>query len=215
MKSRTSLRLAIVEDHQATRDYLTALFGGSEGIAVVGAYANGRAALEGLRHTPADVLLADLGLPDIPGLEVIATVKERFPPVEIIVLTMHEGREHLLAAFRAGASGYLLKGAPAVEILAAVRTTVAGGSPLSARVARSVVEELRGGAPVSPAPLLTPREREVLRCLAAGLSEKELAAELAVSTHTVHTHIGKVYRKLGARSRTAALLRAREMGLIG
>lgn len=214
MAVRAAVKLAIVEDHPATRNYLTALFHGTEGIEVVGAYATGREAVEGLRRTLPNVILADLGLPDMSGLEVIASIKEYFPLVEIIVLTMHEDREHLLAALRAGASGYLLKGSSAVDILAAVRTAAAGGSPLSARVARSLVEELREGTGISAAPAITARERDVLRWLATGLSEKELAERLALSPHTVHTHVGKIYRKLQARSKTEALLKARECGLL-
>jgi DNA-binding NarL/FixJ family response regulator len=161
-----------------------------------------------------NVILVDLGLPDISGLEVIASIKAFFPLVEIIVLTMHEDREHLLAAFRAGASGYLLKGSPAVDILAAVRTATAGGSPLSAKIARSLVDELRQCAGTAGAPAFTARERDVLRLLATGLSEKDLAAKLALSHHTIHTHIGKIYRKLNARTKTEALLKARERGLL-
>lgn len=214
MKVRTNLKLAIVEDHRATLNYLAALFHGTEGIEVVGAYATGREAVDGLRRTLPTVALVDLGLPDMSGLEVIRSIKEYFPLVEIVVLTMHEDREHLLAALRAGASGYLLKGSSAIDILAAVRTAAAGGSPLSARVARSVVEEVRQGKPPAAGPTLTARERDVLRRLATGLSEKELAVELALSPHTVHTHVGKVYRKLQARSRTEAVLKARERGLL-
>jgi two-component system NarL family response regulator len=214
VKVRTTLKLAIVEDHRATLNYLTALFHGTEGIEVVGTYATGREAVEGLRRTLPNVILVDLGLPDISGLEVIASVKEYFPLVEIIVLTMHEDREHLFAALRAGASGYLLKGSPAVDILAAVRTAAAGGSPLSARVARSLVEELREGTGISAAPAFTARERDVLRWLATGLSEKELALKLALSPHTVHTHVGKIYRKLDAKSKTEAVMKARERGLL-
>jgi two-component system NarL family response regulator len=214
VKVRSTLKLAIVEDHPATRNYLTALFLGSEGIEVVGIYATGREAVEGLRRTLPNVILADLGLPDMSGLEVIASIKDYFPLVEIIVLTMHEDREHLLAAFRAGASGYLLKGSPAVEILAAVRTAAAGGSPLSAKVARSLVDEVRQGKKTAPAPPITARERDVLNWLATGLSEKALAERLALSPNTVHTHIGKLYRKLQARSKTEALLKARERGLL-
>ncbi|MHB8835944.1 MAG: response regulator [Candidatus Methylomirabilia bacterium] len=214
MKVRTNLKLAIVEDHRATLNYLTALFHGTEGIEVVGAYATGREAVEGLRRTLPNVIIADLGLPDMSGLEVIASIKEYFPLVEIIVLTMHEDREHLLAAFRAGASGYLLKGLAAVDILAAVRTAAAGGSPLCAKVARSLVQELRQGRGPIPVPALTAREREVLRLLATGLSEKQLAGELSLSPNTVHTHVGKIYRKLHARSKTEALLKAREKGLL-
>lgn len=214
MKVRTNLKLAIVEDHPATRNYLTALFHGSEGIEVVGTYATGREAVEGLRRTLPNVVLVDLGLPDISGLEVIASIKKYFPLIEIIVLTMHEDREHLLAAFRAGASGYLLKGSPAVDILAAVRTAAAGGSPLSAKIARSLVQELRQGPRTAAAPALTARERDVLRWLATGLSEKALAEKLALSPHTVHTHVGKIYRKLQARSKIEAVLKARERGLL-
>lgn len=214
MKLLTNLKLAIVEDHAATRNYLTALFHGTEGIEVVGAYATGREAVEGLRRTLPNVVLADLGLPDMSGLEVIASIKEYFPLVEIIVLTMHEDREHLLAAFRAGASGYLLKGSSAVDILAAVRSVATGGSPLSARVARSLVDELRQGAGKTAAPAFTSREREVLRWLATGLSERELATKLDLSPHTVHSHVGKIYRKLDARSKTEAILKAQERGLL-
>lgn len=218
MKVWTNLKLAIVEDHRQTLNYLTALLHGTEGIEVVGAYTTGREAVAGLRRTLPDVIIADLGMPDMSGLEVIASIKDYFPLVEIVVLTMHEDREHLLAAFRAGANGYLLKGSSAVDILAAVRTVAAGGTFLSAKVARSLVEELRQGsgtAPApAPAPAFTTREREVLRWLATGLSEKELAGKLSLSPNTVHTHVGKIYRKLHARSKTEALLKAREKGLL-
>ena len=105
MAMRTTVKLAIVEDHRATMNYLTALFHGTEGIEVVGSYATGRDAVEGLRRTLPNVILADLGLPDMSGLEVIASIKEYFPLVEIIVLTMHEDREHLLAAVRTAVAG--------------------------------------------------------------------------------------------------------------
>lgn len=214
MKVRANLKLAIVEDHRPTLNYLTALLHGSEGIEVVGTYACGREAVEGLRRTLPNVVIADLGLPDMSGLEVIASIKEYFPLVEVIVLTMHEEREQLLAAFRAGASGYLLKGSSAVEILAAVRTAAGGGSPLSAKVARSLVEEVRHAEETAARPAFTAREREVLRGLATGLSEKDLAGKLSLSSNTVHTHVGKIYRKLDVRSKTEALLRAREKGLL-
>lgn len=214
MKVRTTLKLAIVEDHRATLNYLAALFHGTEGVEVVGAFASGREAVDGLRRTLPNVVLADLGLPDMSGLEVIRSIKEYFPLVEIVVLTMHEDREHLLAAFRAGASGYLLKGSPAVDILAAVRTAAGGGAPLSAKVARSLVDEVRQGGGTVPGATFTAREREVLRWLAAGLSEKGVAERLALSPHTIHTHVGKIYRKLDARSRTEAVLKARESGLL-
>lgn len=208
------VKVAAVEDNPKTLEYLAALFSGSDGIDFVGAYGNGRDALEKVPGMIPDVLLVDLNLPDIPGVEVIRDLKERIPRLEILVLSMHENREHLFAALQAGATGYLVKGASSVEILNAVSLLMAGGAPMSPTVARYVIEEFQEVKRARNSSALTSREKDVLQGIASGLSEKKLAEQLGVSPHTIHTHIKKIYRKLQVSSRAEAVLKARNKGIV-
>lgn len=207
-------KVVVVEDHPKTLEYLSALFSGSDGIEILGAYSRGEDALVGIPQALPDVLIVDINLPDISGVDVIRNLKERFPRLEILVLTIHESREQLFAALQAGASGYLVKGASSTEIINAVSLLMAGGSPMSSTVARYVVEEFQEVKGSRDSAILTSREKEVLQGVASGLSEKKLAENLAVSPHTIHTHIKKIYRKLQVNSRTEAVLRARNRGIV-
>ncbi len=208
------IRIVVVEDNATTLRYLEMLLSGTEGIEVVGAYGSGNEALLHVPERTPDVLIADLNLPDISGIEVIKTLHAQLPSVEILVLTMHEDRERLFSAIKAGATGYLLKGAGAVEIVNAVSELVKGGAPMSPRIARYVLEEFKENQDQKTEALLTPREREVLDGVARGLSERKLADTLSLSVHTVHTHIKKIYRKLHAGTKTEAIMKAKSKGII-
>ena len=207
-------RVAIVEDHEKTREYLGALFGGADGIELTGAYGNGGDALGSLTESSPDVFIVDLNLPDMSGIDVIRALREKVPRLEILVLTIHENREHLFLALQAGATGYLVKGTSSGEIINAVSMLMAGGAPMSPVVARYVIEEFQDVKGTRESSALTRREREVLQGVASGLSEKKLADTLSLSPHTIHTHIKKIYRKLQVNSRAEAVLKARNKGIV-
>jgi two-component system NarL family response regulator len=207
-------RVAIVEDHEKTREYLAALFGGADGMEMAGAYGNGHDALKSLSDTAPDVFIVDLNLPDISGVDVIRAMREKMPRLEILVLTIHENREHLFLALQAGATGYLVKGSSSSEIIGAVSTLMAGGAPMSPTVARYVIEEFQDVKGTRESSTLTRREKEVLQGIASGLSEKKMADTLSLSPHTIHTHIKKIYRKLQVNSRAEAVLKARNKGIV-
>jgi two-component system NarL family response regulator len=207
-------KVAIVEDHEKTREYLAALFGGSDGIELLGVFGTGQEALQSLPELLPDVLIVDINLPDMSGIDIIRVMRERAPRMEILVLTIHENREHLFLALQAGATGYLVKGTPSTEIINAVSMLMAGGAPMSPVVARYVIEEFQDVKGARESSALTKREREVLQGVAAGLSEKKLAETLSLSPHTVHTHIKKIYRKLQVNSRAEAVLKARNKGIV-
>ena len=207
-------KVAIVEDHEKTLEYLSALFSGSDGIELSCSCSTGEEVIEKVFQAPPDVLVVDINLPDMSGVEVIRAVKERIPRVEVLVLTMHESREHLFSAPQAGATGYLVKGASSTEIVNAVSLLMAGGAPMSPTVARYVIEEFQDIKSSRERTTLTKREKEVLQGVASGLSEKKLAEGLSVSPHTIHTHIKKIYRKLQVNSRAEAVLKARNKGIV-
>jgi two-component system NarL family response regulator len=207
-----SLRVAVVEDDKTTRESLCLLLGGEPTLAVAGAFGSGRELLRALDGLEADVILVDLGLPDSTGAELIAAVKHRRPLCELMAYTVSEDRDTVFGALRAGATGYILKGRPPRELVEALHALARGGSPMSPRIARAVVRAFQD--PGAASEVLTEREREVLRRIERGSSYKEVAAELGISTNTVHTHIKHVYEKLQARSREEAVRVARRKGLL-
>jgi DNA-binding NarL/FixJ family response regulator len=177
--------------------------------------------LDGPRH-PWDLVLMDLGVPGMSGVECTRRIKTAAPELAVVVLTVFEERETILQAICAGADGYLLKRTPAAELLTQLQAVMAGGSPLSAGVARKVLEVVRridpdgladSGAERSPADL-TAREREVLGCLVDGMSYKGVASELGISLDTVRTHVRSVYRKLQVNRVAEAVGRALREGLV-
>ena len=207
-------KVALVEDNEKTREYLRALLGGSDGMELVCVCSTGEEALEKIPVAPPDVIVMDINLPGISGVDLTRTLKAQFPAVEVLILTIHEDRENLFAALQAGASGFLVKGSASTEIVQAISLLMAGGAPMSPVIARYVIEEFHEVKPARTPSALTSREREVLQGVAAGLSEKKLAEKLSVSPHTVHTHIKKIYRKLQVGSRAEAVLKARNKGIV-
>lgn len=211
---RDPLRIAIVEDDEITRETLTLLLSGEPSLDVVGAYGGGYDILAALDDIGVDLVLVDLGLPDVEGPALIAALKERRPTIEVMVHTISDARAVVFAALRAGATGYILKGSSPRELIEAIATIAEGGAPMSPRIARSVVRTFQEAASVDEDYLLSARERDVLSEVERGASYKEVGAALAISPHTVHSHIKKIYEKLHATSRAEAVRIARMKGLV-
>jgi two-component system NarL family response regulator len=209
-----SMRIAIVEDDTIMREALTILLSAEPSLDVRGAYGDGHAILEALDDLEVDIILTDLGLPDVEGPALIAALKARRPNVEIMVYTVSDARDVVFAALRAGATGYILKGSSPRELIEALATMAQGGAPMSPPIARSVVRTFQEAASVDEDYLLSARERGVLQELERGSSYKEVGAALAISPHTVHSHIKKIYEKLHATSRGEAVRIARMKGLV-
>lgn len=180
---------------------------------VVGMAATGAEAVALVAGTDPDLMLLDLELPELDGVGVLRRLVAEGARVRIIVFTVFDTDERIIAAVEAGAAGYLLKGAPRAELFAAVRTVAAGGSLLASVASSAVLRRVRGEVPPG-GPSLTPREHEVLEVLARGLGNKQIAAELGVSERTVKFHVSSLFAKLGAGNRTEAVTIAARAGLI-
>lgn len=200
--------IALVEDDDEARKRLVASINSDSSLRLVGEYATGAKALAGLAASAPDVFLVDLGLPDMPGLEVVKRVAEKHPACDILVVTVFGDEESVIGAFEAGARGYLLKGALERDIAEDIRHLRNGGSPLSPVIARQVLKRL---VPTKAAPakdVLTPRETEILNAIARGFSYAETASLLRLSVQTVHSHLKNIYRKLAVHSKTEAVFEA-------
>jgi len=209
------INVSIVEDNPRLLRELEVILNDSNEFNILGAYGNGRDALKHLPENIPHVLIMDLGLPDISGIDVLREVSERFEGVEILVFTINDDRDHLFAALKAGASGYIVKGGSLAELKGAIRNVMEGGAPMSPMIARLVIDEFRNhSVTLEDCYFLTARESDVLYAIANGLSEKEIANSLDLSPHTVHVHIKNTYKKLHAHSRTDALKKARDRGLL-
>jgi DNA-binding NarL/FixJ family response regulator len=162
--------------------------------------------LEAIPREGPEVVLMDINLPGMNGVECVRRLKPKLPEVQVIMLTVYEDTDSIFNALAAGASGYLLKRTPPAELLEAIRDVHRGGSPMTTHIARKVVQSFqRGGVSSRPTENLSPREQEVLDCLARGFLYKEIADKLGVSYETVHTYIRRIYEKLQVRSRTEAV----------
>jgi DNA-binding NarL/FixJ family response regulator len=208
-----SVRVVLADDHPMYRFGLRAVLDASPEVVVVGEAADGAELLALVaRHAP-DVVLTDLSMPTLSGTAAIDELTRRHPGVGVLVLTMHEDDLSLFTALRAGARGYLLKGADRDEIVRAVLAVAGGDAVYGGAVARRVVDSLTGVARTPVLPELTGREREVLELLAVGLPTGQIARRLALSDKTVRNHVSAVLTKLQVPDRAAAVARAREAGL--
>jgi two-component system, NarL family, response regulator LiaR len=206
------IRVLIADDHAVVRQGLRTFLELQEDIEVVGEAADGQAAIDAaVRHVP-DVVLLDLAMPDRDGLGALPRLREL---ARVIVLTSFGEDDRLFAALRGGAVGFLLKDTEPAELVRAIRAAHAGQSPLSPAVAARVIDQLAQAGRPRAIDALTPREREVLRLLADGLSNKRIARELGVAEKTVKTHVGHVLAKLDLTDRTQAALYAVREGLAG
>jgi DNA-binding NarL/FixJ family response regulator len=213
--------VALVEDDRATRERLAYSVRAQSSLRLVAEYGSGAEALAGLASRAPDVLLVDLGLPDMSGLELIRFAAARYPECDILVISIFGDEANVLAALEAGARGYLLKGSLQHDIAFDIRDIRNGGSPLSPVIARQMLKRLRmpGREPLPRSSggdetTLTPREGEILNAISRGFSYAETAQMLGLSVGTVHSFLKRIYRKLAVHSKTEAVFEASRLGLI-
>jgi DNA-binding NarL/FixJ family response regulator len=203
------VRVAIVEDNEEIRASLERVIGRAAGLECVGSWPSGELAVQKLPPLRPDVVVMDIGLPDISGIECTARLKARLPETQVLIFTVYGDHEKVFQALEAGASGYLLKRSTPAEIRQAILDVQHGGAPMTGEIARKVVQSFRkSGAPeASSDQALTPREESVLDLLAQGYITKEIADKLAISFDTVRFHLKHIYAKLHVRSRAEAILK--------
>jgi two-component system, NarL family, response regulator LiaR len=206
------IRVLIVDDHAVVREGLRTFLDLQDGIEVVGEAGDGEQAISEAERLRPDVVLIDLVMPELDGVQTMRALRERVPSARAVVLTSYLDDERLLPAMRAGAAGYLLKSVQPQELARAVRTAAAGQALIDPAVAARLVEALDGSSD-DQADRLTPREREVLALLARGFANKRIAVELGIAEKTVKTHVSNVLAKLGVSDRTQAALYASRLGL--
>jgi DNA-binding NarL/FixJ family response regulator len=203
---RMSISVSIVEDDAQVRASLVKLIDSSPGFRCVSQHGSAENALQEIPRIKSEVVLMDINLPGLNGVECVRRLKPQMPGTQVIMLTVYQNTEHIFNALAAGATGYLLKQTPPAELLAAIREVHVGGSPMSSHIARKIVQSFQQSASASAeAQSLSPREAEVLDLLAKGFLYKEIADSMKVTYATVHTHIRHIYEKLHVRSRTEAV----------
>jgi RNA polymerase sigma factor (sigma-70 family) len=200
------ITVTIVEDNDQLRGTLARSIGRAEDFECVGQHATAEAALEKLPSEHPDVVLMDINLPGMNGVECVRRLKQILPKTQVMMLTAYEDTENIFNALAAGANGYMLKRTPRADLLDAIRDVHRGGSPMTTHIARKVVQSFQqSAAAAQQTEELSPREKEVLDCLAQGFLYKEIAEKLGISYETVHTYIRRIYEKLQVRTRTEAV----------
>ena len=221
--ARGPMRLAVVDDHELTRESLKNMLMDESDIEVVGEASNGRQALLLCSRLRPDLVLMDVRMPEMDGLAATKEVKQRYPRVSVMMLTMHENPDYLLEALKAGAAGYVLKDAPQEKIIEAVRRVGNGESPMDPELAARLLLRLakegegvtrRSSKAASLADPLTPREMEVLGLMKLGRSNREIAADLVISLGTAKNHVEHIMTKLDVSDRTQAVVKALELGIL-
>ena len=203
-----SIQIAIVEDEKTVRDGLKLLIDGTEGYKCVALYPNAEEALQGIFDVTPDVVLMDIHLPGMSGIECVRRLKKEDADFQIVMLTVYEDDEEIFKSLAAGAHGYILKKTPPAKLLEAISEVYNGGSPMSSQIARRVVDFFQTKEVGSEqTEKLTDREQEILSFLSKGYRYKEIADVLCISIETVRTHIRNIYEKLHVHSRTEALLK--------
>ena len=221
-------RVLLVDDHDVIRQGFRLVLGTPPDIEVVGEASNGREAIEQARRLRPDLVLMDVTMPVMDGLEATRRIKAEMPGVCVLMFTSHEEPEYVLAAIEAGAAGYVLKGAPVSRLIGAIRRALGGDSPLDQELAARLIrglsekkagdarrEALAGDGNQTLAEPLTRREVEVLGLMAQGRTNPEIARELVIARPTAKTHVERVIRKLGVSDRTQAVVRAIDLGIVG
>ena len=214
----TAIRVAVVDDHTLMRQGTVGLLGSQPDIEIAGEADSGRAALELVADADPDVVLMDIAMPGMSGLDATREIRQRFPSVNVVIVTMHERDDYFFEALRAGASGYVLKGADIEELLSAVRAAYRGEVYLQPSASKALVADYLAraakGEDRDRYDGLTDREREVLRLLAQGLTTRQIAEELVISPHTVQSHRDRIMSKLDLHTKAALVRYAVDRGLI-
>ena len=205
------IRILLADDHPVVRDGLAAMLATQPDFEVVGEAGTGAEAVTEAARLRPDVVLMDLEMPALDGIEAIRLLRAADPKAQVVVLTAFDTDERIVGALQAGAQGYLLKGAPRGEIFAAIRTVSAGGALIPPVVASKLLRQVRAAEQPDA---LTAREKEVLGLVASGLANQEIAARLFISERTVKFHVSSLLAKLGAKNRTQAVRVARERGAL-
>lgn len=218
MTESEAIRVGLVEDDEVIRESLAVLISGASGYDCVSVSDSAEGALEALPSVNPQVVLMDINLPGKSGVDCVAELKELCPDTQFIMLTMYDDEQSVFRSLEVGASGYLLKRTPHVEILNAITDVWNGGSPMSSSIARKVIktfqQERKAAAKSSSQPQvsISPREEEILKLLTKGYRYKEIAGQLEISVETVRTHLRRVYEKLQVTSRTEAVVKYLERG---
>jgi len=203
-----SIAITIVEDQNEMRESLAEWLGNAPGLRCVGAHATAEEALRRIPGENPDVVLMDINLTGMNGIECVSRLKERLPQTQVLMLTTYDDGDLIFDSLRAGANGYLLKNMPREELVQALQQVQAGGAPMSLQIARKVINYFhQSGKPLENLRQLTGRESEILKLLARGYLYKEIADRLGISMSTVRTHISAVYEKLHVHSRTEAVMK--------
>lgn len=204
-----AIKVSIIEDRREIREALTMLIGGTEGFLCAGAYRSMEDALDRIKRDLPDVVLCDIGLPGMSGIEGIRILKDRHPEMTILMLSIYDDDERIVDALCAGAGGYLLKRTSPARLIESLKEAVQGGAPMSPEVARRVVALFRDIHPPERTDYqLTPHETRLLKLLVEGHNYKTAAAELGVSFHTIHFHMRNIYDKLQVHSKSEAVAKA-------
>jgi len=216
---KNEIKVMLVEDHAGYREVITEALECEEGIRLISQFATAEIALRSLRDAtpsvPPDLILLDLNLPGLSGLEALPYFKQTIPNTKIVILTQSDKESDIVQAISLGASGYLLKSANTTQIREAIRTVMAGGSPLDPRIARFILNSYQSRHPkAKPENVLSEREMEILTLLADGLLQKEIADKLYISINTVMTHIRHIYEKLNVPNAPSAINKAYRIGLL-
>jgi DNA-binding NarL/FixJ family response regulator len=213
--NRAIIQVAIIEDKREIREGLQALINGTTGHHCTGAFRTMEDALAGIGSEIPDVILVDIGLPGMSGIEGIPLLRERCPEARVVVLTVYDDDDRIFSALCAGASGYLLKKTPPTRLLESIKEAVAGGGPMSPEVARRVIELFRDFRPPGlPDYDLTPHELRLLKLLAEGHNYKTAAREFHVSVNTISFHMKHIYEKLHVHSKSEAVAKALRSGIV-
>jgi len=200
------ISISIVDDETELRESIKTFLDGSSGFRCVSSYSNAPAALAGLPEDKPDVVLMDVNMVGMDGIECVERLKASTPDIQIVMLTVYEDTDKIFKALSAGASGYLLKRSSPARLLEAIKEVHAGGSPMSSSIARKVVASFRKAAPIVKNQVhLSPREQTVLECLSKGLTYKQIADQLEISIDTIRTYLRRIYEKLHVQSRTEAV----------
>ena len=207
-KKKMPIKVCIVEDDAGLQESIASFIGDTPGFECLGAFSSGEEALKKIPSMAPSVVLMDINLPGMNGIQCVKKLKEKMPEVQTMILTVYESSDQIFEALAAGASGYLLKSTPPEKLLEAIEDLQEGGSPMSSHIARKVVQAFQPATRNVPLiEYLAPREQEVLNLLSKGFAYKQIAAELNLSMGTIRTYIRRIYEKLHVNCRTDAVVK--------